>query len=257
MAKNTDIEYRYLEPDVTECRALEEENKRFLEGHASVFSQKSKLIFENERIFNEIIAPNAFDDLLKDEKIDVPMTFNHERGRLLGRTKSNTLQISKDEKGLRFRVEIPNTTTGNDVYELVKRGDLYENSFGFISDRSTDTWTKDENGTNIRTVNNIKRLVDISIVTSGAYANTDVAARSFEEHPEDVEVTERLEPEPGESEDEYISECVKYVMDEGETDDNKQAYAICKSKWDNRSAKVNQELTQMRMHITELKLKIK
>lgn len=253
MAKNTDIEYRFIDSDVAECRALEEESKRFLEGHASVFSQKSKLIFENERIFNEIIAPTAFDNLLKDERIDVPMTFNHERGRLLGRTKSNTLQISKDEKGLRFRVEIPNTTTGNDVYELVKRGDLYENSFGFVSDRATDTWSKDENGVNVRTVNNIKRLVDISIVTSGAYANTDVAARSFEEHPEE----KRIEPTPGESEEDYISQCIKYVMDEGETDDNKQAYAICKSKWDNRSAKVNQELEQMRMHITELKLKIK
>jgi len=218
MAKNIDIEYRYLEPDVAECRALEEENKRFLEGHASVFSQKSKLIFENERIFNEIIAPNAFDNLLKDERIDVPMTFNHERGRLLGRTKSNTLQISKDEKGLRFRVEIPNTTTGNDVYELVKRGDLYENSFGFVSDRATDTWTKDENGVSIRTVNNIKKLVDISIVTSGAYSNTDVAARSFEEHPEEIipDETEKL-----------------------------------------RLEKVNKDLEQMRMHITELKLKIK
>ena len=214
--KDTNIEYRYIPSDVIECRILEEDNKRYLEGHASVFSQKSKLIFENDRIFNEIISPNAFDEVLKDERLDVPMTFNHTRGMLLGRTKSNTLQLSKDEKGLKFRVEVPNTTTGNDVYELVKRGDLFENSFGFISDRAKEVWTKDENGVSIRTVNNIKRLADVSIVRSGAYANTDVAARSFEETNVVLESEVKLEVE---------------------TERNKQ------------------EIEKMRMHVNILKLK--
>lgn len=187
----TDIEYRYLDNDVAQCRILQEGNKRFIEGWASVFSQKSKLIFENNRFFNEIISPNAFDTVLQDETLDIPCTYNHTRGMLLGRTKSGTLKLSKDEKGLKYRVEVPNTTTGNDVYELVQRGDLFESSFGFISD--SDTWSKDEKGENIRTINSVKKLADVSVVTSGAYANTSIAARSLEEMEE--EETERIRKE--------------------------------------------------------------
>ena len=175
------VEYRYLDIDVAECRILEEENKRFLEGHAAVFGQKSKLIFEDGRLFNEVIAPTAFDKVLQDERLDVPMTYNHNRGQLLGRTKSNTLKLSKDEKGLAFRVEIPNTATGNEVYELVKRGDLYENSFGFVVTRDDQEWTKDEEGNHIRTITNVQRLADVAVCINGAYANTDVAARSLDE----------------------------------------------------------------------------
>lgn len=43
-----------------------------------------------------------------------------------------------------------------------------------------------------------------------------------------------VEPNKGEKEDEFIGRCIKYVMDKGETEDEKQAYAICKTKWDNK-----------------------
>lgn len=175
------VEYRFIDAEIGECRILEDDNKRFLEGHASVFNQRSKLIFENGKLFNEVIDPNAFDRVLQDERLDVPMTYNHNRGQLLGRTKSRTLQLGKDEKGLTFRVEIPNTATGNEVYELVKRGDLYENSFGFIVTSDDQEWSRDEEGNSIRTIKNVQKLVDVAVCINGAYANTDVAARSLEE----------------------------------------------------------------------------
>jgi HK97 family phage prohead protease len=179
--KKENVEYRYFPLDVAECRISEQDDKRFLDGYASVFSQRSKMIFENGKLFQEVISPNAFDDVLQDERLDVPMTYNHNRGQLLGRTKSGTLKIDKDEKGLRYRVEIPNTQTGNEVYELAKRGDLYENSFAFIVSRDDEEWAKDDDGTPIRTIKKVSRLVDVSIVINGAYADTTVAARSLEE----------------------------------------------------------------------------
>jgi HK97 family phage prohead protease len=192
MAKEN-VEYRYLDTEIAECRILEDDNKRFLEGHASVFNQRSKLLFEDGKLFNEIVDPNAFDNVLKDERLDVPMTYNHNRGQLLGRTKSNTLQLTKDDKGLRFRVEIPNTATGNEVYELVKRGDLYENSFGFIVSREDQDWNKAEDGTLIRTIKNVQRLVDVAVCINGAYPNTDVAARSLEEFETEEETIRKAE----------------------------------------------------------------
>lgn len=200
MAKK-DVEYRFFDAEVTETRIVNENDERFLEGHAALFNTRSKLIFENGKLFNEIIAPDAFTEVLKDERLDVPFTLNHNRGQLLGRTKSNTLNLSLDEKGLKFRVSVPNTTTGNDVYELVKRGDLFSNSFGFQTNRDNETWTKDDEGNNIRTINKVTRLVDVAVVTDAAYPNTDIASRSFEEvetesiTSPDVDNTEREDKE--------------------------------------------------------------
>lgn len=221
------VEYRYLDTEIAECRILEEDNKRFLEGHASVFNQRSKYIFENGRLFNEVISPNAFDNVLRDERLDVPMTYNHNRGQLLGRTKSNTLQLSTDEKGLKFRVEIPNTATGNEVYELVKRGDLYENSFGFSVSKNDEEWSKAEDGTVIRTIKNIQRLYDVAVCINGAYANTDVAARSLEEFETAEEAAIRAEKEAKEAAE--------------REEENKRMIA--------------EELASMRQRLEELKLK--
>ena len=219
---------RNLEPEQVSFRAFEEDGKRYLDGYASRFNQRSKQIFENNRLFYEIISRTAFDETLQSENLNVVSTFNHNRDRgILGRTKSGTLALSTDDVGLHFKVEVPLTQLGNDVYTLVQRGDLSECSFAFIVKKGDDEWTKDENGDNIRTINKIAKLYDVSVVIDGAYEHTDVFARD--------EVEENIEPSPGDDKDEFISKCIKYVMDNGETDDTKQAYAICASKWDNRT----------------------
>ena len=50
--------------------------------------------------------------------------FNHERGALLGRTCSGTLRLSEDGTGLRYEIDLPDTTVGRDVAALLERGDL-------------------------------------------------------------------------------------------------------------------------------------
>ncbi|EIQ76315.1 prohead protease, partial [Shigella flexneri 1235-66] len=50
---------------------------------------------------------------------------------LLGRTRSGTLKLEEDETGLRFELTPPDPSTGRDVIELVKRGDISGMSFGF------------------------------------------------------------------------------------------------------------------------------
>lgn len=261
---------RNLNPEQISFRAFEENGERYLEGYASVFNQRSKQLFENNRLFFEIISPSAFNEALQSEDLNTVLTFNHERDRVLARTKSGTLELSTDEIGLRFKAKVPNTTLGNDVYELVSRGDLFENSFAFIVRKGDDEWTKDEQGNNIRTIHRIAKLYDVAIVVDGAYSNTDVFARN--EEPE-----QNLEPTPGDSEEEFISKCIKYVMDNGEADDIDQASAICYSKWEEnkkaldeakqkedkekeeeeqKALQIKNDLEQMRMHIQTLKLKI-
>ncbi len=190
------------------ARALEDNGIRYIEGYASIFNQRSKLILENGIFFYEIIDRNAFDNVLQYINLDVIFTFNHNNSNLVGRTRSKTVTLSTDDYGLKYTLIVPNTTLGNDLYELIKRGDLYENSFAFIVDK--EDWSTDENGDNIRTVLNIASLVDISVVTYGAYANTTVAARSYEEFKEKKEEVENTEKNKNQR---YIDKSDDYYSD--------------------------------------------
>jgi hypothetical protein len=74
--------------------------------------------------------------------------------------------LVEDERGLKVRAQLPNTTLGRDTAELIRRGDVDSMSFGFSVIR--DTW--DESGTN-RTLNAV-RLHECSIVPFPAYSGT-------------------------------------------------------------------------------------
>ena len=157
-----------------EVRKLES-GQRYFEGYAAVFDQDSKLMTEGGRIFYETIERGAFDKVLQTDP-DVVLTINHDKSKLLARTKSGTLTLFVDDVGLRYKATVPNTTDGNDAYEMVSRGDLYESSFKFGLRPSKDaTWNMDANKKVWkRSVSNIPLIKDVAIVTEGAYANTDV-----------------------------------------------------------------------------------
>ena len=151
---------------VAEIRAKAE--SRTVEGYAALFDSRS----QNLGGFTEIIEEGAFDDVLED---DVRALLNHDANYVLARTKSGTLELSVDEKGLLYRFEAPNTTAGNDLLESIRRGDISQSSFGFsIKD---DDWDYD---TMTRTIKKVKRLYDVSPVTYPAYEQTEVTARSLE-----------------------------------------------------------------------------
>lgn len=141
---------------------------RSIEGYAAVFGQRS----ENLGGFKETIRPGAFARAIR-ERQDVRALFNHDPKQLLGRTRSGTLRLSEDGTGLRFQVDMPDTTLGRDVYTLVKRGDISQCSFGFTCAR--DSWNAAGDRRELLDVD----LSDISPVTFPAYQGTSVAARSL------------------------------------------------------------------------------
>jgi len=170
-----------------EIRLDEGSNETKVSGYAALFDTDSR-----DLGFRETISTRAFDGRLEDNVI---LTFNHDPNLMLDRNIGGTLKLSIDERGLKYSATLPNTTTGRDVAELMKRGLLYESSFAFTV--TDDDWSKDGNTTR-RQINQIGRLVDVSIVGVGAYANTDVALRSKEafekeEVPVDVEQQESEE----------------------------------------------------------------
>merc|ERR1712110_751184 len=148
----------------------EDFDKEYIEGHAAVFGIESRDLGG----FVEIIEEGAFDNVMEN---DVRALFNHDFNFILARTKSKTLKIEQTEKGLKYRFEVPNTTAGRDLQELLKRGDVDESSFGFNIKDNGDEWSRDGNGKVVRTIKRggIGALFDVSPVTIAAYPATDVA----------------------------------------------------------------------------------
>jgi HK97 family phage prohead protease len=145
-----------------------------IEGYASVFGQKSRLITEDGKTFYEIINRNAFNEVLQDVELNVIANRDHDDTKILARTKSGTLSLSTDTYGLKYTFTVPNTTLGKDTAELLNRGDLSESSFKYYVRPSDIVWSRDVDGTLVREIMKVSKLRDVSIVIDGAFANTDV-----------------------------------------------------------------------------------
>lgn len=168
-----------------EQRAYETDGKKYIEGYAAIFDTRSKLIYDWAGKYYEIIERGAFDEVLESDKLDVIYTPNHDYDKVVARTKSGTLKLEVDERGLKYIAEVPeNISYANDIYQSIKRGDTYESSFTFSVDENGQTWSEDENGMDIRTIHKVKHLREVASVTWGAYATTDVEARGRKEYIE-------------------------------------------------------------------------
>lgn len=168
MKQNNKIEKR-----VAEIRMEATENKsRKIVGYAAVFNKDS----EDLGGFVERIAPGAFTEAIATS--DVRALFNHDQNLILARNTSGTLELIEDETGLRYEFEAPDTSFGNDLLEMIKRGDVNQSSFGFTV--KSDTWEEQE-GKVYRTINKVNRLYDVSPVTFPAYPDASVAVRSMQE----------------------------------------------------------------------------
>jgi len=164
-------ETRMLSADI-ELRTDADNNSTAI-GYAAKFNSLSS----NLGGFVESIAPGAFTQTLATGTgVDARALWNHDSSQLLGRMSAETLNLVEDEVGLRFEIDLPNTTTGRDVRELLNRGDVQGASFGFrVID---DAWGETEQGYPLRELRSVS-LSEVSLVTFPAYPETEVALRSL------------------------------------------------------------------------------
>lgn len=158
------LERRYFE-----VRAAADEPK--IEGYAIVFGERSVDLGG----FYEIIAPDATIDLG-----DVRALFNHDTNYVLGRLSAGTLELKRDEKGLRMSNTPPDTQWAKDLLASMRRGDINQQSFAFRVLPGGAKWSEMPDGTLTRTVTNFK-VFDVSVVTTPAYEGTDAQVRSAAE----------------------------------------------------------------------------
>ena len=153
-----------------------EDEKMIVEGYAIVFDEET-LIGDEERGFIETIDKNA----LKETNMkDVPFKYNHNDVTLiLARTRNGSLSLEVDEKGLKIRAELIDTTSNVDIYKSIVAGLLDKMSFAFtVKSQSWDRSGKIPK----RTITAIDRLFDVSVVDLPAYDQTSIqaSARSLE-----------------------------------------------------------------------------
>lgn len=157
-------------------------------GYAAVFGSTADI----GGYFQEVIARGAFAETLKTA--DVMAYFDHDRGRVLGRSASGTLRLSEDSKGLAVEIDLPDTSDGQDVRALIERGDISGMSFGFVVLRQEWDETSDPP---TRTIHEVE-LREVSIVSEPAYDGTSIALRSLDaarqekrQHPAHKRIEER------------------------------------------------------------------
>lgn len=173
----TTVEKRNLTTNSVEIRE-DDEGKRTLTGYAIKWEMKS--VTMGWRRFREQFKRGAFTESLTNE--DQLALWSHDTSKVLGRTKNGTLRLFEDEVGLRFELDLLDTTLGDDAYKTIKRGDVDGVSFGFSMLKQE--WDEADPDNVIRTITKAK-LLEISPVAFPAYPDSEVSARSsdpYEQH---------------------------------------------------------------------------
>ena len=175
-------EIRTIDITNLSTRSDEETHTRTISGYAAVFNSQT-LLWDD---LSEVIVPGAFSKAISNS--DVRCLFNHDWSNVLGRTKSGTLRLEEDERGLKFEVDLPDTTVARDLVKSMERGDINQCSFGFVP--TEETWDYNSEPM-LRTIHEVE-LYEVSIVPLPAYEDTEAALRSRDELEKNVEERKKL-----------------------------------------------------------------
>lgn len=139
-----------------------------ISGYVNAVERRSKVLSRpGAPPFREIVKPGTFRKAIgRGEKIE--LRFNH--GRVICDTGSG-LELCEDNVGLRARAIV----SDREVVEAAKSGRLTGWSFGFRC--LNDSWRTDEDGIELRELNDIS-LSEVSVLTlNPAYIATSVEVR--------------------------------------------------------------------------------
>jgi HK97 family phage prohead protease len=169
------MERIFTRSQLCEARVESRDDVSYLSGYGAVFfdgSEETQYRLHDDMI--ERIDPQAFNRAL-EEGDDVAGLFNHDANMILARS-PNTLKLSADERGLRYEMQLGESSIAQHVREAVGRGDVTGSSFAFVVDEVD--WQRGERY-DVRLVKSV-RLFDVGPVTYPAYKGTSTAVRSLD-----------------------------------------------------------------------------
>ena len=164
-----DRDTRQLRCLPVEFQTREADGELYIEGYFAVFNSE----YEFWPGATETILPGAFDESISG---DVRALVNHNSDLVLARTKSGTLELKQDSRGLWGRIRVnQDDRAALDLYARVKRGDVSQCSFGFgiESERFVDLG----DGKCRWEIEKINPLYEVSPCTFPAYEDTGIEAR--------------------------------------------------------------------------------
>lgn len=154
-----DVEFRTID---------NEENKMIIEGYAITFNSPA-----SHYGFTEIIDSKALDNA---DLSDVPLKYNHDDSHLLlARTRNGSLKLEVDSVGLKITADLIDTQSNRDIYKSIKAGLLDKMSFAFTTRKDSYDFDNDS-----RTILEIDKLYDVSVVDMPFYDSTSVFARKLD-----------------------------------------------------------------------------
>lgn len=98
--------------------------------------------------------------------------YNHEFSNVLGSTANGTLKLTPDSVGVRVEINLPNTTLGNDVKELVAQRYVTGMSFSMLG-QGRETNEVKENG---QTIFNVTKFIsdEVTVTPIPAFGETSI-----------------------------------------------------------------------------------
>ena len=160
--------------------AQEDGDIRYIYGKIPYNTKSQKMYIGYSDCRFEKLDRNVFHKTLGD-KSNVFANYSHDQSKILGSTKSNTLELEDKEDGLYIRCKVPNTSWGNDTWEVISRGDVTTMSFEFIP----YDWVDDQVEDTV-TLRSAKLEAVAFCVAEPAYLETDSYA-SFRKRNIDLE----------------------------------------------------------------------
>lgn len=158
-----------------DIRAIEGD-KMIIEGYAITYDKPATHEIGGRK-FTETIKRGALD---KTDMKDVPLRYNHnDNVMIMARTRNKSLQLIKDDIGLKIIAELLDTQSNRDLYKAIKEGLIDKMSFAFTVADNGDTWSFGKDETK-RDVTDIAKLWDVSVVDTPFYDSTSIYARSLE-----------------------------------------------------------------------------
>lgn len=166
--KRKEVICRSFEIQTREADIEEGKKELWVEGYAVRFNSPT-VLFEYDGVeYKEMIDARAFDDC---NMSDVIFNYNHS-GKVMARTRNNTLQLEVREDGLFIRARLDGTEEGRRLYDEIKGGYIDRMSFQFTI--REESYSQDDH---MWTVYKLKRLYDVSAVDIPAYDDTSIEAR--------------------------------------------------------------------------------
>ena len=188
MPMKNDREYRSFQLNIAEGE------EKVVRGYATTFNNEYTLYEDEDYVIREVVDPSAFDDT---DMEDVILQFNHE-GRVFARISNGTLKLNVDEEGLAIEADLGGTEIGRNLYEEIAGGYTNKMSMGFKVDRTADVWTRemtDGKTVEVRRINRILKLYDVSAVSIPANDATSISVRTLVDGEIEKLRAERLEAE--------------------------------------------------------------